>query len=112
MVVAMHVVFCLGMAMIMTPLMTASLGSLPRNLFPHGSAIMNTLQQLAGAAGTALFIAAMAIGAAAAAGDGAAEVAAQVVGTQGAFVLGGILGLVAVVFAPFVGRPREIDTAR
>ena len=112
MVVAMHVVFCLGMAMIMTPLMTASLGSLPRNLYPHGSAIMNTLQQLAGAAGTALFIAAMAIGAAAAAGDGAVDVAAQVVGTQGAFVLGGILGLVAVVFAPFVGRLREVDAAR
>ncbi|GAA1759593.1 hypothetical protein [Agromyces humatus] len=53
----------------------------------------------------------MAIGAAAAAGDGAADVAAQVVGTQGAFVLGGFLGLVAVVFAPFVGRLREVSTA-
>ena len=47
-----------------------------------------------------------------AAGDGAADVAAQVVGTQGAFVLGGVLGLVAVVFAPFVGRLREVDSAR
>ena len=51
-VVAMHVVFCVGMAMLMTPLMTVALGALPRELYGHGSAIMNTLQQLAGAAGT------------------------------------------------------------
>ncbi|MPV36051.1 MDR family MFS transporter [Georgenia subflava] len=105
-VVAMHLVFCIGMAMIMTPLMTVSLGSLPRNLYPHGSAIMNTLQQLAGAAGTALLVAAMTIGAAAAAAGGVAEPAALVSGTQDVFVLGGILGLVAVGSAPFVRRLR------
>ncbi|XKK38199.1 DHA2 family efflux MFS transporter permease subunit [Nocardiopsis sp. ARC36] len=101
-VVAMHVVFCIGMAMLMTPLMTLSLGALPRSLYGHGSAIMNTLQQLAGAAGTALLVAAMSIGAAAAAALGGAG--AQAVGTQDAFVLGGCLGLVAVVCAPFVRR--------
>jgi MFS transporter, DHA2 family, lincomycin resistance protein len=102
-VVAMHVVFCIGMAMLMTPLMTVSLGALPHRLYGHGSAIMNTLQQLAGAAGTALLIAAMTIGAAAAAG-GAAQ--ALAVGKQDAFVLGGCLGIVAVVCAPFVHRLR------
>ncbi len=105
-VIAMHVTFCIGMAMIMTPLMTASLGSLPRTLYGHGSAIVNTLQQLAGAAGTAILIAAMSIGASKAAADGAGAVAAQVTGTREAFVLGGIVGLVAVVSAPFVSRPR------
>src|SRR5690625_1608524 len=77
----MHVTFCIGMAMIMTPLMTASLGSLPRALYGHGSAIVNTLPQLAGAAGTAILIAAMSIGASKAAADGAGAVAAQVTGT-------------------------------
>ncbi|WP_444962271.1 MDR family MFS transporter [Nocardiopsis sp. M1B1] len=104
-VVAMHVVFCVGMAMLMTPLMTLSLSSLPRRLYGHGSAIMNTLQQLAGAAGTALLIAAMSIGAATAAGSvGPAE--AQALGTQDAFVIGGCLGVVAVLCAPFVRRLR------
>ncbi|MEX5299855.1 MDR family MFS transporter [Kocuria sp. CPCC 205292] len=107
-VIAMHTVFCLGMAMLMTPLMTVALGALPRELYGHGSAIMNTLQQLAGAAGTAVLIAAMTIGAAAAASAGAASDLAQVLGTQEAFVVGGILGLIAVVCSPFVRRlPAE-----
>lgn len=65
----------------------------------HGSAIMNTLQQLAGAAGTAALVAAMTIGAAGASSD-----VAQVVGTRDAFVVGGILALIAVVCAPLVRR--------
>ena len=67
-VVAMHVVFCIGMATLMTPLTTVSLGSLPRSRYAHGAAIMNTLQQLAGAAGVALLVAALTIGAAGATG--------------------------------------------
>lgn len=107
-VIVMHVVFCIGMAMLMTPLMTVALGALPRELYGHGSAIMNTLQQLAGAAGVAVLIAAMTIGAGAAAGDGATAELAQVAGTQDAFVVGGILGLIAVIASPFVRRlPAE-----
>ncbi|MGW0431826.1 hypothetical protein ACWDV4_04655 [Micromonospora sp. NPDC003197] len=89
--------------------MTVSLDALPRSLYSHGSAIMNTLQQLAGAAGTALLIAAMTIGAkGAAAAEGTAE--AQALGTQDAFVFGGILGLVAVVCAPIVRRFSVADS--
>jgi DHA2 family lincomycin resistance protein-like MFS transporter len=106
-VVAMHVVFCIGMAMLMTPLMTVALGALPRELYGHGSAIMNTLQQLAGAAGVAVLIAATTVGAGAAASDGAPEALALVLGSQDAFVVGGVLGLVAVVASPFVHRLRE-----
>ena len=42
-VVAANVTFGIGMALVMTPLMTVSLASLPRELYGHGSAIMNTL---------------------------------------------------------------------
>ena len=45
--------------MMFTPLMTDSLGSLPGELYSHGSAILTTLQQVAGAAGTALFVTVM-----------------------------------------------------
>jgi DHA2 family lincomycin resistance protein-like MFS transporter len=93
--------------MLMTPLMTVALGALPRELYGHGSAIMNTLQQLAGAAGVAVLIAAMTVGAGAAASDGAPEALALVLGSQDAFVVGGVLGLVAVVASPFVHRLRE-----
>jgi len=102
--VAMHLVFCIGMSLVMTPLMTVSLASLPRNLYAHGSAIMNTLQQLAGAAGTAVLVTAMTIGAVAAASGGAGEALAQVDGTRTAFLVGGVLGLVGVTFSLFVRR--------
>ncbi|WP_035758719.1 MDR family MFS transporter [Granulicoccus phenolivorans] len=61
-IIVVHVVFSVGMALVMTSLMTASLASLPMKEYGHGSAILNTLQQLGGAAGTAGFIAAMTLG--------------------------------------------------
>ncbi|SDB83313.1 MFS transporter, DHA2 family, lincomycin resistance protein [Raineyella antarctica] len=103
-VVSAHVLFCIGMAAVMTPLMTVSLSSLPRHLYGHGSAIMNTLQQLAGAAGTAILIAAMSLGAARAATGGAEAATAQATGTQLAFIVGGIIALVAVAVSPLVKR--------
>lgn len=56
-VIVIIMVFNLGMALVMTPLMTVSLSSLPMSLYSHGSAIMNTLQQLGGTAGTAVLAA-------------------------------------------------------
>ncbi len=53
-VVVTQVTMSLGLAASFTPLFSASLGSLTRNLYSHGSAALNTLQQVAGAAGTAL----------------------------------------------------------
>src|SRR5690606_17601978 len=76
MVVGIHCLLMLGLASVMTPLMSSSLGSVPPDLYSHGSAIFNTVQQLAGAAGTALFITVMSVTATARMNDGAAAVAA------------------------------------
>nr|WP_226351698.1 MFS transporter [Pseudonocardia sp. ICBG601] len=65
-VVAFHLVLMGGLALMMTPLMTEALGSLPDELYSHGSAILSTLQQVAGALGTALFVTVAALGSAAA----------------------------------------------
>ena len=110
-VIAMNVVFCAGMALIMTPLMSAALGGLEPRLYGHGSAIMNTLQQLAGAAGTAVLVAAMGIGVAAAASSGLAPADAQSSGTQLAFTVGGVLGIVAIIAAPFVRGAKRAAVA-
>jgi DHA2 family lincomycin resistance protein-like MFS transporter len=55
-VIAGHVLFMAGFGFLITPLMTASLSVLPNRLHSHGSAILSTVQQLAGAAGTAAFV--------------------------------------------------------
>ncbi|WP_372698673.1 MDR family MFS transporter [Arthrobacter sp. JSM 101049] len=101
-IVAMHVVFSIGFGMLMTPLMTTALSSLPRELYGHGSAIVNTLQQLGGAAGTAILIATMTVGTTLAAAAGLDSVESLVSGTEKAFFVGGILGLMAVVCSFFV----------
>lgn len=45
-----------GLSFITMPLNTASLNSLPRELVTHGTAVNNTLRQMAGAIGTAVVI--------------------------------------------------------
>jgi EmrB/QacA subfamily drug resistance transporter len=45
-----------GMSMVMMPVSTNGLNQLPTRFYPHGTAMNNTLQQVAGAIGTALLI--------------------------------------------------------
>ncbi|MFC7392143.1 DHA2 family efflux MFS transporter permease subunit [Scopulibacillus cellulosilyticus] len=48
-----------GMSMLMMPIMTESLNSLPRRLNAHGTAMANTIRQVAGSLGTALLVTVM-----------------------------------------------------
>lgn len=48
-----------GMSMVMMPVMTNGLNQLPARLYPHGTAMNNTLQQVSGAIGSALLITVM-----------------------------------------------------
>ncbi|HEY3481045.1 MAG TPA: DHA2 family efflux MFS transporter permease subunit, partial [Streptomyces sp.] len=61
-VIGIHVLMMAGLGLMMTPLFTESLGSLPDHLYPHGSAILSTLQQVAGALGTAVFVSVATLG--------------------------------------------------
>ncbi|ANE04863.1 DHA2 family efflux MFS transporter permease subunit [Corynebacterium crudilactis] len=107
MVVALHVVFSIGMCLMMTPLMTTALGALPKYLYGHGSAILNTLQQLAGAAGTAIMIAALSFGTSIAVSAGTAQAEAVAAGTKVAFISGAIIAVFALVASLFVTRVEE-----
>ncbi|AXK44212.1 DHA2 family efflux MFS transporter permease subunit [Brachybacterium saurashtrense] len=106
-VIALNVPLGLGMAMVMTPLMALSLGALPRAQYGHGSAILNTLQQLAAALGTAVFIALLTLGAAVAAQGGASGPIAQAAGASWAFSAGGVMTSIAVVLACTLRPSRE-----
>lgn len=48
-----------GISMVMMPIMTNGLNQLPTRLNPHGTAANNTIQQVAGAIGTAIFVSIM-----------------------------------------------------
>ena len=106
-VVRMFVVLSVALAMVLTPLMTNSLGSLSADLYSHGSAIMNTLLQLAGAAGTAVLIAVFSYINIA----GGGTRASMSDGTARAFLVAAMVSLVAVGLSFFITRPagtREV----
>lgn len=58
-IIALHCLSLIAVGLINTPVQTNSLNQLSPKHYPHGTAIMNTLQQIAGAFGTSLFIAIM-----------------------------------------------------
>jgi len=45
-----------GMSLIMMPIMTAGMNALPLRLIPHGTAMSNTVRQVAGSIGTAILV--------------------------------------------------------
>ncbi|WP_423919289.1 MDR family MFS transporter [Frigoribacterium sp. 2-23] len=101
-----HITLSIGLALIFTPLFTSGLGSLTPKLYSHGSAIIGTVQQVAGAAGTAVFITAMTLATTtAAASGGAGQVESVATGVRAAFLIGAIISLFAIVGAFFVRRP-------
>jgi DHA2 family lincomycin resistance protein-like MFS transporter len=106
-VIAVHLVLNAGLAFMFTPLLTSALGSLPPRLYSHGSATVSTMQQLAGAAGTALFVTVLTTTTVAGLADGQSEVTATAAGVQAAFMIGGFISLAAIVASFFVRRPAE-----
>jgi len=100
-----HIVISLGLALVFTPLFTASLSSVPPRLYSHGSAILGSIQQIAGAAGVALFIAVMTIQAAGLTAGGAAPVDALAAGVRSGFFCGAVISVLAVVASFFVKKP-------
>jgi DHA2 family lincomycin resistance protein-like MFS transporter len=106
-VIVLHCLLNTGLGFIFTPLFTSALGSLHKSLYSHGSAIINTLQQLAGAAGTAVFITLMTTGTAAAVSDGMAAVPAAAAGVHTAFFWGAVISLAAVAASFLVRRPAN-----
>ena len=102
-IIALHVVLVIGLSLMFTPLMTDALGQLPGDLDSHGSAIMATLQQVAGAAGTALFITVLTVFAT------DHTVAADVTGTRAAFVCAAIIATIALPLTLLVRRSAPVS---
>jgi MFS family permease len=57
--VILHAVRMLGISMVMMPVSTNGLNQLPASLYPHGTAMNNTINQVSAAIGTALLVTAM-----------------------------------------------------
>ncbi|MET1000018.1 MAG: DHA2 family efflux MFS transporter permease subunit [Marmoricola sp.] len=105
-VLVVHVVLMVSLAALFTPLFTMGLGVLPPKLYSHGSSLLGTTQQVAGAMGTALVVTIMTARATTLVGDGVAPVTAQLEGLRWAFGVGA--ALCVVVLALVVMLPARV----
>lgn len=105
-----HLLLSLGLANMFTPLFTITLGALPPHLYGHGSAMVGTVQQVAGAAGTALFVTVMS-SVAAAQPDWLSSEESLAAGARMAFLTVGLLWLAGIVATFFLRKPVDTDSA-
>jgi DHA2 family lincomycin resistance protein-like MFS transporter len=105
-IVVSQLLLMLGLSCTFTPLFSAAMGELEPHLFSHGSATINTVQQVAGAAGTALFVALLTIRSTSLTDAGAGTADALTGGASLAFIVGASVLVVAVGLALMVKRPE------
>lgn len=101
-----HVVMSIGLAALMGPLFTSALNSLTPRLYSHGSAVINSLQQVAAAGGTSLYITVMTLATTLGVRLGQDLATAEMTGIHNALLYGAVLSVVTVVLVPFVRTPK------
>ncbi|CAM3152874.1 putative multidrug resistance protein EmrY [Arthrobacter ulcerisalmonis] len=94
-IVTLHVLLSFGLALLFTPAFTTGLNPLPPHLYSHGSAIMSTAQQVAGAAGTALLVSIFSV---------VSATSGLVAGMSAAFMTATVIALAAVVLAAMMRK--------
>lgn len=113
-----YILLMLAVSAIMMPAETNGLNQLPKRLYPHGTAVMSTLQPVAGAIGVSVFISIMNtrqlkfLQQADTPNDPATISEAMVAGVELVYLIAFAMSIVAVILAFSVYRamPRELDT--
>lgn len=101
-VLTFHILFNVALGLLITPLMTTALAALPSDLYGHGSATLNTLQQLAGAAGTALLIMIFTFGVNSGIASSMPLAMATAHGSHLAFLLATAFAVCGLIASPFI----------
>lgn len=104
-IIIMHILLLIGLSFIMMPAQTNGLNQLPRELYTDGTAIMNTLQQVAGAIGTAIAVTVMSI----TANGYDNPLTGLVEGVQNSILLGLIISVAAFVLSFFIKRVSTVQ---
>jgi len=112
-----YILIMLSVSAIMTPAETNGLNQLPKHLYPHGTAIMTTLQPVAGAIGVSVFISIMNarqlhyLQTASNPQDSAVINQAMVVGVELVYLIAFVMSILAIILAFVVYRaePKEME---
>ncbi|WP_373441564.1 DHA2 family efflux MFS transporter permease subunit [Paenibacillus kribbensis] len=109
-IIVLHCCLMIGISMIMMPAQTNGLNQLPLELYPDGTAIMSTLQQVAGAIGTAVAVSILSKGmesylSQSSMPESVNEMAnAMVFGSQHSFFFAMIVSVIGLFIAFFIRR--------
>ncbi|MDC3415836.1 DHA2 family efflux MFS transporter permease subunit [Aquibacillus salsiterrae] len=120
--VVLNSVRMLGISMVMMPVSTNGLNQLPAKMYPHGTAMNNTLNQVSGAIGTALLVTIMSnksessatslvaqYGADAAAKQQQIMLESMLEGINFAFYISSLIAVVSLILAFFIKRATPAD---
>lgn len=110
-IVVLHVALMASLATVFTPVFTIGLGDLSPQLYSHGSSLLGTLQQVAGAIGTALLVVIMTNRTEHLAKAGEHPVDAFMGGLQWAFATGAVIGVVVVAMALLLPGKSDLPAA-
>jgi DHA2 family lincomycin resistance protein-like MFS transporter len=114
-ILMLHITFSAGLAMLFTPIFATGLNQLPRSLHSHGSAIASTLQQVAGAIGTALLVTIMSTRSAAYLQGNSTTMTTEIqrdaltAGLHTSFMVATGIALLAVILSLFIRRSSPPD---
>ncbi|ARK23403.1 MFS transporter [Sporosarcina sp. P37] len=114
-VVVSYILLMLAISAIMMPAETNGLNQLPKRLYPHGTAVMSTLQPVAGAIGVSVFISVMNarqlhfLEKSAAPGDPLTADLALVAGVELVYFIAFAMSLAAVILSFIVYRAKPED---
>lgn len=103
---AVYAIRMFGISLVMMPIMTAGLNQLPNHMLPHGTAMNNTMRQVAGSIGTATLITIMTNNSKEASQQGLSHPMIQ--GMSDAFMVAAIIAVVALIMSFFI-KPMKIS---
>jgi MFS transporter, DHA2 family, lincomycin resistance protein len=109
-IVVLHIGLMVGVGMVWMPAQTNGLNQLPPELYPHGTAVLNTLQQVAGAIGIAVAVSILTGGMekylhSSSDPSQLTEIAkAMTVGSQNVFWFTMVIALIGLILAFFIHR--------
>lgn len=112
---AVYILLMLAISAIMMPAETNGLNELPQRLYPHGTAIVSTLQPVAGALGVSIFVGIMTFGRESYIKEQTGPITQQVmneamtVGIHYAYWFALVISLIALVISFFIKRAVSPD---
>ena len=108
-IVVTHIVMMLGIGAVLASVQTNTLNSLPKQYYPDGIAITQTIQQVAGAIGIAVLVSVFAAKQGSSLATGNALTQASAEGSSSVFTIALVLAVINVVLSLFMKKPVPAD---